>query len=784
MKYSISLSAVCLLLCWSCSNTQQVADTQAVLSTEVDSFIGTADHSQVTLSTYVDPFIGTADHGHVYPGATVPFGMVQLSPDNGTPGWDWCSGYNWIDSVIVGFSHTHLSGTGIGDLADVLFMPTTESVDLSIQPKSRDEYSYASAFSHEQESAEPGYYAVKLQDTDIQVELTTSTRVGFHRYTFPESKTASIVLDLSYALNWDAPTASFIQVENDSTLSGYRHSTGWAKDQRVYFVAQFSRPFSNYSGFSEFVQQTATDTFSGKHISIRLGYETTVNEVIQVKVGLSTADIEGARASLAEIPHWDFDQARADASQAWNEELSLITVRSDRETPKTIFYTALYHSQIAPVMYSDPNGNYKGADNQVHQAKGFTKYGIFSLWDTFRAANPLFTITQGNRVNDMVRSLLAHYREYGLLPVWSLLGNETNTMTGYHAIPVITDAYLKGYRDYDAEEAFEAMKKSAMQNIRGTNFLREYGYLPYDNSATPNPDRGQSVTRTLEYSYDDWCIAQMAKALGKDTDYQYFMKRAANFRNLFDESTGFMRAKLADGTWKAPFDPYYSSHDFDIAEYTEGNAWQHSWFVPHDVKGLIDLHGGNEPFITKLDSLFEVSSVVKGENVSVDISGLIGQYAHGNEPSHHIAYLYNYAAAPWKTQETVHRIMREMYTTQPNGLCGNEDCGQMSAWYVFSAMGFYPVNPAEGVYVIGTPMFEESVIRVGSTTSFTIRANGVSDTHFYIQSVTLNGKPLERTFIRHEEVMAGGELIFEMGDQPNKVWGTHPTAAPPSMSGR
>ncbi|MEO0468674.1 MAG: GH92 family glycosyl hydrolase [Bacteroidota bacterium] len=731
-----------------------------------------------TRTDFVDPFIGTAAHGHTYPGATVPFGMVQLSPDNGTPGWDWCAGYNYEDDVIIGFSHTHLSGTGIGDLYDILFTPTTEKLELHAFNPDPRKRPYASHFSHEGEKAEPGYYQVRLSDTDIQVELTTTKRVGIHRYTFPKDAQASVLIDLGYRLNWDLPTDSRLEALNDNTVVGHRFSTGWAKDQRIYFAAQFSQPIINSTIFADTTMLPSKDNAAPQTDMKSIGqlmFKSDAQSQLVVKVGISSASQEGAIAALEEAPGWDFDAFRQAAHKAWENSLSVIDIDSKNDSLKRIFYTALYHTQLAPVLFSDAQNQYKGVDGQVHTADGYTKYGIFSLWDTFRAAHPLFTITQPDKVNDMIRSLLSHYREYGLLPVWSLLGNETNTMTGYHAIPVITDAYLKGYRDFDAEEAFAAMKKSAMQDIRATNFLREYNYIPYDKA-------GQSVTRTLEYAYDDWCIAQMAKALGKNEEYDYFMKRAANYRNLFDPSTGFMRAKLADGSWKSPFDPKYSSHDFSTAEYTEGNAWQHAWFVPHDVQGMIDLHGGNEAFIAKLDQLFTEDSDIKGDNASMDISGLIGQYAHGNEPSHHIAYLYSYAGAAWKTQATVRDIMKSQYTAQPDGLCGNEDCGQMSAWYVFSAMGLYPVNPAEGIYVIGSPLFESASFQLSGGKSFTIDAKAVSDTNMYIQSAELNGKALERTWLTHAEIMQGGKLQLIMGPKPNLDWGKGKTAVPPSVS--
>ncbi|MEN7548506.1 GH92 family glycosyl hydrolase [Rapidithrix thailandica] len=728
------------------------------------------------LTNFVDPFIGTADHGHTYPGATVPFGMVQLSPDNGISDWDWCSGYNYIDSVVVGFSHTHLSGTGIGDLCDVLLMPTNADVDFSKRIKSRDDYDFKSLYSHDKESASPGYYSVWLEDPKIQVELTATERAGFHKYTFDNASNPSVVLDLSYAVNWDRPTKTFIRIENDSTVSGYRFSKGWADDQRVFFHIQFSKPFTSFQAASDtLIQEKGQTEIESQAAKALFAFDLTEKEEVLVKVGISSASAEGAKNNLyAEIPAWDFAQVRQDAENKWEKELQKVKVNSQDKELKTIFYTALYHSQLAPVLHSDRDGMYKGANGEYIKAEGFDYYTTFSLWDTFRANNPLFTILQQDRVNDMIRSMLAFYKEHGLLPVWALSANETNTMTGYHAIPVIADAYLKGFRDYDVELAFEAMKASGMQDIRGVKFLKEYNYIPSDLEV-------EAVTKTLEYAYDDWCIAQVAKEMGKTEDYEYFMNRATSYRNIFDPVTGFMRGKMKDGSWRDPFDPKRSSHRVDT-DYTEGNAWQHSWFVPHDVQGLINLFGSKERFITKLDSLFSESSEITGENVSVDISGLIGQYAHGNEPSHHIAYMYTYAGAPWKTQETIRDIMKKMYTTEPNGLCGNEDCGQMSAWYLFSAMGFYPVNPAEGVYVIGSPLFEATSIEVGAGKTFTVKAENVSKENKYIQEASLNGAAFNKTYITHQEVMAGGELVLKMGKEPNKAWATASESIPPSMS--
>jgi len=754
LKYNYLLIALFFL--FSCSSNQD-EDVQKTESVDV-------------LSN-VDVFIGTADHGHVYPGATVPFGFVQLSPDNGTQGWDWCSGYNYIDSTIVGFSHTHLSGTGIGDLADISIMPANGRVDLEKEIKDHKEEDFASSFSHDSEVAGPGYYSVYLENPKTKAELTATSHTGVHRYSFDaDVEEPSIVLNLAFAINWDSPIAAELHMEDQTTVSGYRHSKGWAPDQRLFYVAEFSREISRVVSVVD-GEETDDDQIKGTAIKSQLFFAKS-DEPLEIRVGLSTASVEGARAAIRqELDGKDFEQVVQNAKDIWESHLSRMTSTSYNEEYERVFTTSLYRTMLAPIVYSDVNGEYKGVDSAYHKAD-YTRYDIFSLWDTFRAANPLLTITQPERINDMINSMLAHYDEYGLLPVWALHGNETNTMTGYHAIPVIVDAYFKGFKGFDAEKAFEAMKASAMQDIRGTNFYREYGYIPYDKE-------GQSVTKTLEYAFDDWCIAQMAKSLGKQEDYKLFSERALNFVNMFDSSTGFMRAKYSNGEWKTPFDPKYSSHDFSVAEYTEGNAWQHSWFVPHNPKKLIELHGGDKAFVVKLDSLFEVSSEITGDFVSSDISGLVGQYAHGNEPSHHIAYMYTYAGAPWKTQERVNEILTTMYNDRPTGLCGNEDCGQMSAWYVFSAMGFYPQNPVQGVYVMGSPLMETTTISVNNNKQFKVKASNLDKDNIYIQEVILNGESVDRLYITHDEIMDGGSLELVMGMEPNKTLGVSQESRPP-----
>lgn len=709
---------------------------------------------------FVDPFMGTGAHGHVYPGATVPFGMVQLSPDNGRGGWDWCSGYNYSDSLIAGFSHTHLSGTGIGDLYDILFTPA------KLPGRAASElgrFKFQSRFSHNSETAYPGYYSVALQDYDIKAELTATLRSGFHKYEFTDTKNACLVIDLGFALNWDKAVDTYIKLENDSTIVGYRKSKGWANDQRVFFAAVFSKPIAKHLLYADSVLTSGNNEVQAKASRGIFTFDFGGSKTLLIKVGISSADIEGAKQNLSnDIKAWDFNGVKKAAYESWNKQLKKIEIASGSESLKKIFYTSLYRTMLAPVLFSDYDGRYKGADGNVHKAEGYTKYSIFSLWDTFRAEHPLFTIMHPDIINDLINSMLSHYREYGLLPVWELLGNETNCMIGYHSIPVIADAILKGYKGFDIEEAYNAMKKSAMQDHFGLKDYREYKYIPADKE-------NESVSKTLEYAYDDWCIAQIAKNLGKEDDYKLFSERAGYYKNMFDHSTKFMRGKMSDGTWKIPFSPKFSNHRDDT--YTEGNAWQYTWFVPQDVYGLIDLLGGKKKFIGKLDSLFSTDSNIEGTAASADISGLIGQYAHGNEPSHHIAYLYNYAGEPWKTQMRVHEILTTLYNDTPEGLCGNEDCGQMSAWYILSSIGFYPVNPANQIYVIGTPMYDKALIDLGHGKQFTIQADNLNKNNFYIQSATLNGKNLDRSFLYHDEIMKGGKLVFKMGPEPNKnLW--------------
>lgn len=712
--------------------------------------------------SHVNPFLGTGGHGHTYPGATVPFGMLQVSPDNGVSSWDWCSGYHYSDSIVAGFSHLHLSGTGIGDLTDILFMPTNKKVDLTVKTTSRDQLPYKSAYSHANEKATPGYYQVYLEDPKINVELTSTQRTAFHKYTFAKKDKQAVVIDLGFAVNWDKALKTALTIEDKYTISGYRFSTGWAKNQKVFFVAKFSKPISEstLTANQKIISGAASE---GEHTTAQLFFDENNNNELQVKVALSSVSIANAKDNL-EAENFNFENVKSKATTTWNTSLNKITVETPVDSLKTIFYTAMYHTQLAPVTYSDKNGQFRKENDEIVTAKNYTAYSSLSLWDTFRAENPLLTLVAPDKVSDLVNSMLAYYDTKKILPVWTLYANETNTMTGYHSIPVIVDAYQKGIRGFDAEKAFSAMKTTMMQDERGLNLYKQYGFIPYNLL-------DESVTITLEYAYDDWCVAQMAKALGKNEDYQFFLNRSKAYQHLFDPKTGFMRGKSSDGkSWNEPFDAKHSNHR-EHTDYTEGNAWQHSWFVPQNVEDFISLHGSNEVFAKRLEQLFTESSEITGSNVSADISGLIGQYAHGNEPSHHIAYMFNRAGKPWRTQYWVRHILDTQYNTTPNGLSGNEDCGQMSAWYVFSSMGLYPMNPASGEYEIGSPIFEKATINLQGGKTFVIEAENVSNKNFYIQSATLNGVPFNKTAITHQQIVQGGILNFVMGSEPNKNWG-------------
>ncbi|MFH4965696.1 GH92 family glycosyl hydrolase [Gaetbulibacter sp. M235] len=711
------------------------------------------DANPINLTHYVNPFIGTDGPGNTYPGATVPFGMVQLSPDIGILGWDRIAGYFYQDSIISGFSHTHLSGTGAGDLYDILVMPTNSRFSERIKDNNFEPFS---KFSHDKEKASPGYYQVDLLDYGIKAELTTTARTGIHKYTFPKDSLSQIHIDLGYALNWDAPTDTYIHVVDSTTIEGYRKSTGWAKDQRIYFAIKLSKPFKSYQIYKN--DTIATNPVEAKNTKIILNYNTSDDEVIILKTGLSTASIKGAYKSLeVEAPDFNFENYKEKASSIWEKQLQKITIKSSNENQKTIFYTMLYQSMLAPTLLSDYNSEYKGANDSIMKADGFDRYDTFSLWDTYRAAHPLYTILHPKCVSDMINSLLAHYKETGLLPVWSMQGNETNMMIGNHAIPVIVDAYFKGIKKFDVELAYKACKESSMVDSRQLCTYKTLGYVPADDD-----NENWSVSKTLEYAYDDWCVAQFAKALNKTDDYTYFLNRSENWRHVYDSKSTFMRPKLENGNFIKEFIP---------KEYTpyfcESNAWQYFWSVPQNIEGLIQVVGSNEAFEKKLDSMFTLNPSPE-DKLPIFSTGMIGQYAHGNEPSHHVAYLYDYIKKSWKTQKLVREILNTQYKNEPKGHCGNEDCGQMSSWYIMSSLGFYPVNPAQGVYAFGSPLFDEATINLENGKTFVIKSINNSDDNFYIQSVSLNGKQIDKNYITHKEIQQGGELVFTMGNTPNK----------------
>lgn len=729
---------------------------------------------------YVNPFIGTGGEGHTYPGAVVPFGMVQLSPDtyvaDYTKSYNWCAGYRYEDPTILGFSHTHFSGTGHSDLGDILIMPLTGELKTTPGDAAVPGSGYRSRFSHNREKAEPGYYSVFLEDSGVQAELTATTRAGFHRYTFPRSDSAHIIIDLMHNIyNYDGKVLqACFRTHGDRKISGFRQTRGWAANRTLYFCMEFSKPFSSY-GFRKADPSSygwrATDKFIthvpeiyGKQLLMFVNFNTTENEPVLVKVGISAVSPGGAEANLAgEIPAWDFDRVRAQARDAWEKELDDIII-SGSQKDKEIFYTSLYHTLLAPMTYMDIDGRYRGLDQNIHQAEGFVNSTVYSLWDTYRAAHPLFTILRPEQAGSMIRSMLAHYRQsaWRMLPVWSFYNNETWCMIGYHAVSVIADAYVKGIGGFDPEEAWKAVLDTATRrDYDGLGFYMDLGYVPVDKS-------DEAASKTLEYAYDDWAIAQMARTMGKTEEARAFMKRSKNYKNVFDPKTSFMRAKKSDGSWREPFDPLYSQYGGD---YTEGNAWQYTWYVPHDVPGLIALMGGAHQFVKKLDQLFSIHTDDEKHRLVEDISGLIGQYAHGNEPSQHIAYLYNFAGKPWKTQERIQQVMNNLFDNTPAGICGNEDCGQMSAWFIFSSLGFYPVAPGDGAYIIGKPCLPEAAVYLPGDKQFRMIARDLSDKNIYIQSATLNGRPFNRFSIQHSEIMAGGLLEFRMGPKPNKKWG-------------
>lgn len=716
-----------------------------------------SDAGLVSYAELVNPFIGTDFTGNTYPGAQVPFGMVQLSPDNGLPGWDRISGYFYPDSTIAGFSHTHLSGTGAGDLYDISFMPVTlpykeEEGPLGIH----------SLFSHDEESASAGYYRVRLKDYDIEVELTATERCGIQRYTFPEAD-AAVFLNLRKAMNWDFTNDSYIEAVDSVTVRGYRFSDGWARDQRLYFCTRFSKPFASMQVDSAAVMKEGKRV--GTSVIARFDFPTCKGEQLLVSTALSCVSMEGAARNLkAEVPEDDFDKCLAAAQRNWNVQLGKIEISSNDRDEQVKFYTALYHSMLAPTIYGDVDGAYYGPDRQVHQAEGWINYGTCSLWDTYRAAHPLYTLLDPARVNDMVKSFLAFYEQNGRLPVWNFQGSETDMMIGYHAVPVIADAYLKGIGDFDPKKALEACVATAnIDEYRGIGLYKKLGYVPYNGTDRHNAENW-SLSKTLEYAYDDYCIARIAEKLGEAQVADEFYRRSQNYKNIYNPRTSFMQPRDDKGNFIEGFSPdEYTDH------ICESNGWQYFWSVQQDVEGLIALAGGEERFAQKLDSMFTYNPAAD-EELPIFSTGMIGQYAHGNEPSHHVIYLFNAVGQPWKTQQYAAEVMHELYRNTPAGLCGNEDCGQMSAWYVFSALGFYPVNPVGGQYEIGTPLYPEAKIHLPDGNLFTVLAPGVSKANCYIRSVKLNGAKYDKSYITHEQLLGGGTLEFEMGSEPGEAW--------------
>jgi predicted alpha-1,2-mannosidase len=718
----------------------------------------TFEQGDESLTQYVNPFIGTGGHGHTYPGATLPFGMVQLSPDTRLTGWDGCSGYHYTDSMVYGFSHTHLSGTGVADYGDVLLMPTTG--DIRFNNGADGKAGYRSAFRKEEEIASPGYYRVLLDDYGIEAELTATSRAGFHQYHFRQDDVGQLIIDLTHR---DKVLEAGFRLVNEKEIEGYRISQAWASRQHIYFVARFSEPIDEVLLDSFGKVEVRDEVFENAHLKAALSFSLPAERNLKVKVGISAVDMEGARRNLdEEIAGWDFKEVRKAAEDAWEQQLNKVRIEADEET-KAIFYTAQYHNSLAPNLFQDVDGRYRGVDGNIHQSDEHEHYTVFSLWDTYRATHPWFTIFEQRRTRDFIRTMLAQYEQRAELPVWELAGNETYCMIGYHSVSAIADAYLKGISDFDASQALQAMVATAEKD----NFSKpEYEALGYLSSET----EPESVSKTLEYAYDDWCIARMAEELGEEEVAARFYARAQSYKNLYDPETGFMRPKRRS-VWLEPFDPSEVNFHF-----TEANSWQYSFYVPQDVEGWIDIIGSRSKLEARLDALFSVSSQTTGRHQS-DITGLIGQYAHGNEPSHHMAYLYAFTGTPWKGQNRIRQIMEEMYSNQPDGLSGNEDCGQMSAWYLFSALGFYPVTPGLDYYVIGSPAVRSAKLNLENGNVFEIDVQGEGP---YIQSMKLNDAPYTKLYLPHDRIMAGGTLAFQMGESPNKDLGREANAIPGS----
>lgn len=717
---------------------------------------------------YVNPLIGTFGEGNCYPGAVAPFGMIQISPDTEDNLWETASGYDYGDSSIIAFSLTHFSGTGIPDLGDIRFMPQTGKPWYVEGPKNNPDSGYRARFSHKDEIVKAGYYSVKLADNKVRVECTATDRSGIMRFTFPASDSAAIMIDLGKNLRWNTVWSN-IRVINDSTICGYHMVNGWAKERYVYFTAVFSKPFRDYEIISDGkpvlyngYRFRSSNECAGKNLQFFAKYSTKADEQIVVKVAISAISTDNAMLNLkTEISDLNFEKVVKSTRQKWNRELNKVTAEGTTEEKET-YYTALYHAFLTPILYQDVDKRYRGFDNNFRKAEGFTNYAIFSLWDTYRATHPLFCLLQPERDADMINSMLAHYDQSAdhLLPVWSLCSNETWCMIGYHSVPVIVDAYMKGIKGFDARRAYEAIKTTAMNpDYDNVKTYANLGWVPFDKE-------NESVSKTLEYGFDDFCVAQMAKSLGKTGDFEYFTRRSQAYKNLFDKSSMLMRGRDSKGNWRSPF----NSHEYiQGGDFTEGTSWQYTWYVPHDIKGLIDLYGGTKPFAQKLDSLFTFSEN-SSENVE-DIQGRLGEYWHGNEPSHHIIYLYDFAGQPWKTQKYVHTIIQTQYGNKPNSLSGNDDCGQMSGWYLFNAMGFYPVCPGSNYYAIGSPVLKSITLHLPADKTFKVTAQNVNNKNIYIQSVKLNGKEWNKPYFHYDELKNGGEMVFTMGPKPNKKWG-------------
>lgn len=743
-------------------------------------------YSQINLIPYAKPIIGTKKMGHTFPGATVPFGAVQLSPDTDTIPYEisnrynkdvykYCAGYQYDDPTIVGFSHTHFSGTGHSDLGDFLVMPTTGTLQLNPGTADNPLSGFRSAYSHSTEVAEPGYYKVNLQDHNIDAEFTTSTRTGFHQYTFPQSDEAHIILDLMAGIyNYeDKNVWTFVRVENDTLITGYRQTMGWARTRTVYFAMSFSKPFAEYGckdfskkqvyrGFwRKFDQSKNHPDLAGKQLRMYFDFKTTADEKIKIKFALSpVSTVNSLQNMQSEIPHWDFEKTKVEAQARWNKEFNKIQVKTSTEEDKINFYTAMYHAALMPTVYMDSNGEYKGLDQNIHKADNFVNYTSLSLWDTFRAFHPYLNLINPKVNTDIIKSMLGHYDQSALdmLPIWSHYANDNWCMSGYHSVSVIADAVSKGNINFDVNKALEASIATAhKRSYEGIGYYMDLGYIPQDKD-------NNSVSNTLEYAYDDWCIAQLAKKLGNEDLYQKFIKRSEHWRNVFDASIRFMRPKLSDGKFKKEFDVLKT----DGQGFIEGNAWNFSFYVPHNINGLIESMGGEKKFTARLDSLFtmHLPDEFFADTEDITRDGIIGNYVHGNEPAHHVAYLYNWANQPWKTQERVRMILRHQYHNAPDGLGGNDDAGQMSAWYIFSALGFYPVTPGSDEYALGSPLVKQAELKLENGNTFTINTINQSEKNVYVQKVELNGKPLTMLSLKHQEIMKGGSLTFYMGSKP------------------